>query len=90
MLSPENTVLVVVDVQGKLARLETGSSEITSGDSGNFGDKFPGYSWNLTVEEVALEALGEAANDFKKIDLTVSFNDNEYTYSFRTYRLIRE
>ena len=76
--------------QSKLAQLETGSSETIAGDAGDFGDKFPGYSWNVTVEEVALEALGEAANDFKKIDLTVSFNNNEYIYNVRTYRFMRE
>jgi len=76
--------------QSKLAQLETGSSEITSGDSGDFGEKFPGYSWNVTVDEVAIEALGEVASDFKKIDLTVSFNNNEYAYSFRTYRLMQQ
>ena len=76
--------------QSKLAQLETGSSELTTGDSGDFGEKFPGYSWNVTVEELAIEALGEGANDFKKIDLTVSFNDNEYVYSVRAYRLMRE
>jgi general secretion pathway protein I len=76
--------------QSKLAQLETGSSGLASGDSGDFGDKFPGYSWNVTVEEVAIEALGEVANDFKKIDLTVSINNDEYVYSVRAYRLIRE
>jgi len=76
--------------QSQLAQLETGSSEIASGDSGDFGEKFPGYSWNVTVDELAIEALGEVASDFKKIDLTVSFNNNEYTYSFRTYRLMQE
>ena len=76
--------------QSKLSQLETGSSEIVAGDAGDFGDKFPGYSWNATVEEVTLEALGEAANDFKKIDLTVSFNNNEYIYSIRTYRFMRQ
>ena len=76
--------------QSKLAQLATESSDIIAGDAGDFGDKFPGYSWNVTVEEVALEALGETANDLKKIDLTVSFNSNEYIYNVRTYRLFRE
>jgi general secretion pathway protein I len=76
--------------QSKLSQLETGSSEIIAGDAGDFGDKFPGYSWNVTLEELSLEALGEAANDFKKIDLTVSFNNNEYIYNVRTYRFMRE
>jgi len=74
--------------QGKLAQLETRTSGIFAGDSGDFGEKFPGYSWNVSVEEVAIEALGEVANDFKQIDLTVSYN--EYVYSVRTYRLMRD
>jgi general secretion pathway protein I len=76
--------------QSKLTQLETGSSEIISGDSGDFGDKFPGYSWNVSTEEVAIAALGEVANDFKRINLSVSFNGNEYVYNVRTYRLMRE
>ena len=76
--------------QSKLAQLESNALEKIAGDSGDFGDKFPGYSWNVSVEEVAIEALGEISNDFKQIDLTVSFNGNEYVYSVRTYRLFRE
>jgi general secretion pathway protein I len=74
--------------QGKLAQLETGTSEIIAGDSGDFGEKFPGYSWSVTVEEVSSEALGEVGDDLKRVDLTVSYN--EYVYSVRTYRLMRE
>ena len=76
--------------QSKLAQLETGSSEIIAGDAGDFGDKFPGYSWNVSTEEVAIEALGEVAKDFKRIDLSVSFNSNEYVYNIKTYRLMQE
>jgi general secretion pathway protein I len=76
--------------QSKLAQLESGGSEIIAGDSGDFGEEFPGYSWNVTVEDVFSEALGEVANDLKRIDLIVSYNNNEYTYNVRTYRLIRE
>ena len=74
--------------QGKLTQLATGPSEIIAGDSGDFGEKFPGYSWSVAVEEVSSEALGEVANDLKRVDLTVSYN--EYVYSVRTYRLMRE
>jgi len=76
--------------RSKLAQLQTGSSEIIAGDSGDFGEKFPGYSWNVSTEEAAIAALGEVANDFKRIDLSVSFNGNEYVYNVRTYRLMRE
>ena len=76
--------------QSKLAQLETGSSELIAGDSGDFGDQFPGFAWIVAVEDVAVEALGEISNDLKKIELTVSFNNNEYTYNLRTYRLMRD
>lgn len=76
--------------QSKLAELETSSAEIIAGDSGDFGDKFPGYRWNVAVEDVAVDLLGEISNDLKRIDLTVSVNNNEYTYNLRTYRLMRQ
>ena len=76
--------------QGKLAQLESDSSGIITGDSGDFGDKFPGYSWTISTDEVSSEALGEIAADLKRIDMTVSFNRDEYVYDVRTYRFIRE
>jgi general secretion pathway protein I len=76
--------------QSKLAQLEVDSSGITAGDSGDFGDKFPGYTWRISTEEVSSEALGEIAADLKRIDLTVVFNSHEYIYNIRTYRLMSE
>ena len=76
--------------QSKMAQLESGGTEIIAGDSGDFGEEFPGYRWNVTVEDVSSEALGEVASDLKRIDLSVSYNDNEYRYNVRTYRLIRD
>ena len=76
--------------QGKLAQLEAASSEMVAGDSGDFGDKFPGYTWNISTDEISSEALGEIAADLKRIDMKVSFNSDEYVYNVRTYRFIRE
>jgi len=76
--------------QSKLSQLEANASELFAGDSGDFGELFPGYSWRVATEEVSSEVLGEAAGDLKRIDLTVVFNENEYEYSIRTYLLVRE
>ena len=76
--------------QSKLAQLEGDSSEIVAGDSGDFGDKFPGYTWRISTDEVSSEALGEIGADLKRIDMTVSFNNDEYVYNVRTYRFLRE
>ena len=76
--------------QSKLAELEIDSSGIVTGDSGDFGEKFPGYTWRISTDDVLSEALGEIAADFKRIDMTVVFNNEEYVYDVRTYRLLRE
>ena len=76
--------------QSKLAQLEVASAGTIVGDSGDFGDKFPGYSWSISTDEVSSEPLGEIAADLKRIDMTVSFNSDEYVYNVRTYWLLRE
>jgi len=76
--------------QSKLAQLEAASAGTIVGDSGDFGDKFPGYSWSISTDEVSSETLGEFAADLKRIDMTVSFNSDEYVYNVRTYRFMRE
>ncbi len=76
--------------QSKLAQLVADSSGIIAGDSGDFGDKFPGYTWSIATNEVSSEALGEIAADLKRIDMTVSLNRDEYVFNVRTYRFMRE
>jgi len=76
--------------QSKLAQLETTSPEFAGGDSGDFGENFPGYSWRVSTEEISSETLGEMAGGLKRIDIQVSFNSDEYVYDFRTYRFISQ
>jgi len=76
--------------QSKLAQLEATSSDEIVGDSGDFGDKFPGYTWRIATDETSSEASGEDAANLKRIDMTVSFNRDEYTYNVRTYRFLSE
>ena len=76
--------------QNKLAELEAVPSEIIAGDSGDFGEKFPGYTWNVSVAEVSIDALGEISNDLKQIDFIVALNNDEYIYNVRMYRLVQE
>ena len=76
--------------QSKLAELEVDSLGIAAGDSGDFGEKFPGYTWRISTDDVLSEALGEIAAEMKRIDMTVVFNNDEYIYNVRTYRLLRE
>jgi len=57
---------------------------------GDFGDEFPGYSRQVLVEDVSAEIFGSAARDLKKIEVTISFNHNEFVYDLKTYSLLQE
>ena len=76
--------------QSKMAELETLSSEGFPDDSGDFGEQYPGYSWRTSLSDVSSEVLGEVADDFKRIDLTISYNNDQFSHSIRTYRFQRE
>lgn len=73
---------------GKIARLEITASNDFIDDSGNFGEEFPGYIWHVSIEDVESNLLGTTGRDLKKIDVTVSFNNDVLTYNLRKYRFV--
>jgi len=76
--------------QLKMAEVESESPEDWGDDSGDFGDEFPNYRWNIVIDDVESTALGNIAQDLKKIDLLISFNNNEFTYSLRNYKFLKD
>ncbi len=76
--------------QSKMVEIEALSSSAFPADSGEFGEEFPGYSWRASIADVASEILGEVAEDLKRIDITVSYNDDQFSYSLRTYQFNRD
>ena len=76
--------------QSKMAEIEVLSSSVFPEDSGDFGEEFPGYGWKASISEVTSEILGEVGNDLKRIDITVSLNEDQFVYNLRAYRFNRE
>ena len=76
--------------QKKMAEITTTSSGISASDSGDFGEDFPGYSWQVSATDVSSELLGEVADDFRRLDVTVAYLNNQFSYRLTTYRLQRE
>lgn len=76
-----------------VARLAAAPDEMGFSDGGDFGEKLPGYRWEINIEEltseILVETLGETAERLKQIDVTVTLND-DYTYTVRTYRMLTE
>ena len=74
--------------QGKMAEIEaiTEKSNLVSG-SGDFGDDFPDYAWQLSVQDVSFEGVDKISDHLKRIDLEVRYiPDHRYGYQLRLYR----
>ena len=74
--------------QGKMAEVEAvkDQRDLSSG-SGDFGDEFPGYTWQLSVQDVLFEGVERLSDRLKQIDLEVSWgSDGLYQYRLRLYR----
>ena len=52
--------------QDALARFEAESLEEETHDSGDFGDGFPGYLWEISVDDVESELLEDVAENLIK------------------------
>ena len=76
--------------QGKMAELQALSDSVFAENSGDFGEQYAGYRWKTSVADVSSEVLGEVAQDLKRIDVTVSTDNDQFSYSLRTYRFNRD
>ena len=74
--------------QGKMAEIEAVKDQRDlNSDSGDFGDEFPGYVWQLSVNEVLFDGAEKISDRLKQIDLEVSWGSDElYQYRLRLYR----
>lgn len=78
--------------QGKMAEIEAVKDQRDlNSDSGDFGDEFPGYIWQLSVHEVLFDGAEKISDRLKQIDLEVSWGSDElYKYHVRLYRFFPE
>lgn len=75
--------------QGKMAEIEIAETESIADDSGDFGDDYPDYTWEVEINSTSIDVLEEYADRFKQIDLHVYFGENRvYQYDIRLYKLI--
>ena len=82
---------VTLLAQGKMAEIEAKDLDTLSSDSGDFGEDFPNYSWNLKVSDVEIPGEEEAYEHLRQIDLIVSWGQHElYQYHLRLYRFVPE
>ena len=72
--------------QSKMSEMTIQGADSLSGDSGNFGDDYPGYAWEATVSDISLEGMDTISDYLKQIDLTVTWG--VFSYNIRLYHYV--
>ena len=75
--------------QSKLAELETSTISELSEGSGDFGEDYTGYNWEISINDIESEPLESTTDNLKQIDIKVIFNQGELSYDLRTYRFFQ-
>ncbi|MCF8127272.1 MAG: prepilin-type N-terminal cleavage/methylation domain-containing protein [Deltaproteobacteria bacterium] len=73
--------------QEKMAELTVATMGKLISDSGDFGEGFPGYAWQVRVQNADLPGLSKMKGRLRQIDLEVTCGIGEqYRYDLRLYR----
>lgn len=72
--------------QSKMSEITSQDAEELRSDSGDFGDDYPGYTWEVSVSDLNFEGLTNISDYLKQIDLTVSWG--VFNYNLRLYHYI--
>jgi general secretion pathway protein I len=77
--------------QNKIAETEWGNRLDMASDSGDFGEDFPGYTWQVNVEDVSMDLPENVSNHLKEMKVTISWGEEGvYRYELKAYRFMPE
>lgn len=75
--------------RGMIAEMEAAKIPENMSDSGDFGDDFPNYFWELKINDVSLPGIQLSTIKIKQIDVFVFWGESkQYQYNLRLYRFI--
>lgn len=78
---------VTLLAQDKMAEIEAKDLGTLRSESGDFGEDFPGYAWDVTVDNVSLDYPENVSDHLRQVTLTLSWKESDhYQYSLKTYR----
>lgn len=73
--------------QEKMAEMSVVTMGKLTSDSGDFGNGFPGYAWQVTVQNADLPGLEKMKGRLKRVDLEITCGAGDlYRYDLRLYR----
>ena len=71
----------------QLSTIQSSTEEIYA-DNGDFGDEFPGFQWELLVEDASFpdsELLQKVEETMQHLTLTITWGDDLYSYQLDSY-----
>ena len=75
--------------QKKISEIESKKDDNFTADSGDFGDDFPNYFWELAVQDASFTGAEEFTKYLKQIDLVVYRGENKRDqYAMRLYKFV--
>jgi len=77
--------------QSKMAETEWGNRLDLASDSGDFEEDFPGYTWQVNVEDVSMDLPENVSNHLKEMTVIISWGEEGvYQYQLKAYRFLPE
>lgn len=74
--------------QSKMSEITMQEGGDLNSDSGDFGEDYPGYFWEVEVSDIAIPGIDNISDYLKQIDLTVTWG--VFSYNLRLYHYVAE
>ena len=74
--------------QSKMSEISLQGKDALSSESGDFGEDYPGYAWEVTVSDISIEGVDNISDYLKQVDLTVTWG--VFNYSVRLFQYVAE
>lgn len=74
--------------QSKMSEVTMQKAGALTSDSGDFGEDYPGYAWEVNVSEIAIPGIDTISDYLKQIDLEVTWG--VFSYNVRLYQYVAE
>ena len=75
--------------QAKMAEIEGIDPEDLTSDSGDFGEDFPRYTWQSSVEDVPVDKAENVSDHLKQINVIIAWGEGDlYQYQLKMYRFL--
>ena len=79
--------------QKKISEIEAKNKDDLISDSGDFGDDFPNYFWEIKIQDVSFQGADKEEEEYTKylrqIDLNIYRGEKKkYQYALRLYRFV--